>query len=404
MKALFTSLLFFSGLLKSPAQIFADFQTTLGDFTVSLDYLNSPRTVANFLTLAEGTRPWVDSATGQVITDTPYYNGITFHRVASGFVNQAGSQNSLGTDGPGYTFPDETSNGLTFDSPYLFAMANSGPNTNGSQFFITVATPTFLNGIHTIFGSVTSGTAIVDTINAVPTTNEKPDTDVVINSVTIRRVGAPAQAFDEFAQLLPLISAPNLELQFPGPQLLFSQAPNTTALISLGDDLSSWTNLTRTIAPHETAATSFDPTNSLTQTDRQFFTGALVTWPSGAFLPNPLSSHTLTLDAPFSTPITFNFDNTGTAGTWSLPIPNNNLNGTFTVLQVVDNQLWRGALTLNLSGLALGNTPIPFWVLDNIRLDDPSPSQISGRVDGRIFDNTSTFVGNLNGTHTLSLP
>src|SRR5690606_30528949 len=97
----------------------------------------APQTVANFIGLAEGSRAWIDPATGAVMNGEPFYDGITFHRVIEGFMNQAGSRNGLGTDGPGYTFRDETDNGLDHSQPYVLSMANSGPNTNGSQFFVT---------------------------------------------------------------------------------------------------------------------------------------------------------------------------------------------------------------------------------------------------------------------------
>lgn len=188
-------------------QIHADVKTTLGDFTIELNDADTPRTVANFIGLAEGTRPWVDSVTGAVRTGTPFYDGITFHRVIAGFMSQAGSRKGDGTDGPGYTFRDELSPGLTHSGPYVVSMANSGPNTNGSQFFITAAATPHLDGKHTVFGLVTEGREVVDAINVASTNGDSGDR-VVIESIRIRRIGATAEAFDEHAHGLPSVSRP----------------------------------------------------------------------------------------------------------------------------------------------------------------------------------------------------
>ena len=292
------SLLLFAA-LPLQAQIFADFDTTLGDFTVELDYTNSPRAVASFITLAEGSRPWIDSTTGAVQTNKPYYEGITFHRVIDGFVIQAGSQNGTGSDGPGYSFPDEVDNGLSFNTPYLLAMANSGPNTNGSQFFITVGTPTNLNGVHTIFGSVSAGTSVVDTINDVPTSgnpSNRPLTDVVINTVAIRRVGDEATAFDEFSQVLPVIQEVAIEFDFDSenaPLLGFTQPPASTINIRQSEDLMNWevvdssnfldSSLLYRSSASPSAVRSYsannDPNTNFSP-PQLFFTPSLTVWPN----------------------------------------------------------------------------------------------------------------------------
>lgn len=154
----------------------------------------------------------MNPVTGAVVTDTPYYNGITFHRVIKDFMSQTGSRKGDGTDGPGYTFRDEVNNGLTHSGPHVVSMANSGTNTNGAQFFITdVATP-HLDGKHTVFGTISGGQAVVDEINNVQTTNDKPVVPVVIHTIAIRRVGAAAIAFDVQAQGLPEVKSPKTTL------------------------------------------------------------------------------------------------------------------------------------------------------------------------------------------------
>ena len=161
------AILFALGAIATPlhAQLYADVTTTMGDFTLELFYEESPKTVANFVSLAEGSRKWIDPVTGIVQVNKPYFDGIIFHRVIDGFMNQVGSPQGTGSDGPGYTFPDEVDNGLLHDEPYLLSSANSGPHTNGSQFFITVVVTNWLDGIHTVFGKVSSGTDVIDAIN-----------------------------------------------------------------------------------------------------------------------------------------------------------------------------------------------------------------------------------------------
>lgn len=154
--------------------VFADFSTTLGDFTVKLAMEGAPRTVANFASLAEGSRPWVDPLNGVVRYDTPYYDGIIFHRVIEGFMNQGGCPLGIGDSGPGYRFRNEFEGGL-LHVRHVISMTNSGPNTNGSQFFITVGETPWLNGLHTVFGGVVAGGDVADAINAVETgPDDKP--------------------------------------------------------------------------------------------------------------------------------------------------------------------------------------------------------------------------------------
>ena len=192
--------------LPGESQIFADVSTSMGNFTIQLHHQAAPLAVANFITLAQGTRPWIDSTTGAVRSNQPFYNGLTFHRVAPGFVIQTGSRKGDGSDGPGYTFPDELGTGFSHSAPHVVSMANNGLNTNGSQFFITDAAAPYLDVRHSIFGFVSSGGAVVDAINAVPTgANERPLSPVTLHEVVIRRVGSSALAFNEHAQPLPVV-------------------------------------------------------------------------------------------------------------------------------------------------------------------------------------------------------
>jgi peptidyl-prolyl cis-trans isomerase A (cyclophilin A) len=167
----------------------ATLHTTKGDIKVTLFPDQAPKTVRNFTGLAEGTKEWVHPKLNAK-SMAPLYDGTIFHRVIPGFMIQGGDPLGTGTGGPGYRFEDEANPELTFDRPYLLAMANAGPNTNGSQFFITVAPTAWLNFKHTIFGEVADQESrdVVDLIAAVPTgAQDRPVENVVINSITIER-------------------------------------------------------------------------------------------------------------------------------------------------------------------------------------------------------------------------
>jgi peptidyl-prolyl cis-trans isomerase A (cyclophilin A) len=167
--------------------VYAQIQTSLGPIEVKLFPNHAPKTVTNFVELAEGTREWTDPATGTKAAKK-LYDGTIFHRVISGFMIQGGDPLGRGTGGPGYQFGDEIHPELAFTKPYLLAMANSGPGTNGSQFFVTVAPTQWLTGKHTIFGEVTGGTDIVDAIAKTDVdSGDRPRTPVTIDSVTIER-------------------------------------------------------------------------------------------------------------------------------------------------------------------------------------------------------------------------
>ena len=166
--------------------MYAHFVTNYGDFTVRLLPEKAPKTVANFVGLAEGT---IDPVTGKPGKSKPYYDGLTFHRIIDGFMIQGGDPTGTGTGGPGYRFADEIDKSHKFDQAGIMAMANAGPNTNGSQFFITVAPYPQLPTNYTIFGEVVEGLDVVQKIGKVRTgANDKPLQPVVMKTVTIERV------------------------------------------------------------------------------------------------------------------------------------------------------------------------------------------------------------------------
>ncbi len=165
---------------------FATLKTNMGSVTVKLYPQDAPKTVKNFVGLATGEKEWRNPATGETKKGVSLYAGTIFHRVIPGFMIQGGDPLGTGTGDPGYRFEDEVQSGRTFDRVGLLAMANAGPGTNGSQFFITTSTPTYLNGKHTIFGEVIKGYEVVEAISKVPRGQaDRPVQPVVIENITV---------------------------------------------------------------------------------------------------------------------------------------------------------------------------------------------------------------------------
>jgi peptidyl-prolyl cis-trans isomerase A (cyclophilin A) len=175
--------------LPSEPGLYAVIYTTMGNIVCLLYDKTAPKIVENFRGLATGTKPWKDFKTGKM-RHTPLYSGTTFHRVIPGFMIQGGDPSGDGTGEPGYKIPDEIDPKLDFSQKGVLAMANSGPNTNGCQFFITVGPAEHLNGDFSIFGKVVSGQDVADAISNVPRdeANDKPKEPVVIKAIAIRTV------------------------------------------------------------------------------------------------------------------------------------------------------------------------------------------------------------------------
>jgi peptidyl-prolyl cis-trans isomerase A (cyclophilin A) len=160
-----------------PNEMYANFDTTEGKFKVKLFVDEAPKTVENFVSLAEGAK-----------TGTPFYNGLIFHRVIPNFMVQGGCPEGTGRGGPGYKFSDEFHPDLRHSKPGILSMANAGPNTNGSQFFITVAETSWLDNKHSVFGEVVEGYDVVEKISKLPrNAQDRPNNDVKVNSVQIER-------------------------------------------------------------------------------------------------------------------------------------------------------------------------------------------------------------------------
>jgi peptidyl-prolyl cis-trans isomerase A (cyclophilin A) len=167
--------------------LMATLHTSEGDIDIELYDERVPRTVENFVGLATGEREWEDPETGETRTD-PLYQDVPFHRVISGFMLQTGDPTGTGRGGPGYTFDDEFHDELGHDGPGVVSMANRGPDTNGSQFFITLDAQPHLDGRHAVFGEVTDGMDVVEAIGSVETDgDDKPTEEILLESVTVDR-------------------------------------------------------------------------------------------------------------------------------------------------------------------------------------------------------------------------
>lgn len=174
--------------LNQPPGLYAVFDTTMGRIVCRLLPDKAPETVQNFVDLASGTKRWMDIKQ-KTWVQRRFYDGLIFHRVIPDFMIQGGDQTGTGTGGVGYKFKDEFSPDLTFDKPGKLAMANAGPNTNGSQFFITVAPTEWLDHRHTIFGEVVEGQSVVKAISLIRCdSNDRPLTPVVMTTATIAEV------------------------------------------------------------------------------------------------------------------------------------------------------------------------------------------------------------------------
>ncbi len=227
-----------------PDGLYARFVTSWGEFWCRLEFERAPRTVANFVGLAEGTRPWLDFQS-PALRRRPFYDGLRFHRIIPGFMNQGGSRNGLGTDGPGYRFADEFHPQLRHDRPGILSMANSGPHSNGSQFFITVAPAPWLDDRHAVFGEVVLGYEVVTNINLRAGTPEgTPREEVILEQVRILRKGTAAEAFRPDAVTPPLPDwqpvTSTLLLHADRLWLDYAARPDRVYYVFLGTDLVRW--------------------------------------------------------------------------------------------------------------------------------------------------------------------
>ncbi len=276
--------------------LYAEFQTTLGAFTCQLDMERAPRTVANFVGLATGERAWL--TTEGRVRNTPFYDGLQVHRVIAGFMIQGGSPNGQGTDGPGYAVRDEFHSELRHDAAGVLSMANSGPNSNGSQFFVTVAPTSWLDDVHSVFGRVVDGLEVVTAISQVAVDADgRPLTPVVLEHVVIRRIGTAAAAFDVTAWNLPVVTPLRAGLSATGGDVLRVQFPreaHTAYRMYDSTDLSAWEENDLGIELDAPRADGFDV--HANGAARGFFSLARIRYAESTRAPPELLGRTLALN------------------------------------------------------------------------------------------------------------
>lgn len=375
--------------------IFADFTTTLGDFSVKLAMDEAPRTVANFVSLAEGSRPWIDPRNGAVRYETPFYEGIIFHRVMAGFMSQGGCPLGTGTSGPGYRFRDEFEGGLLHER-HVISMANSGADSNGSQFFITDVPTPWLNGGHTVFGHVVAGGDVVDAINAVDTApNDKPLEPVVIQSIAIRRVGAAADAFDVHAHDLPVVAGlpGRLEASHVGGVVFHMDpaAPRTFLQAHFSENLKDWTYIGQRYEDNPSITRDRIFLGPLSG-DRAFLQFSQALYPDAA--PSSMANRTLVVDWDNQTR-TFNIGEDGMTGSFTsrsglIATPD-------TIFEtIVFPDLWRGeyAFTTNFSGA--------YSIL--VKITGTTPTHLTGSADVFKYNYTLAIweIEKIGATFTLT--
>jgi len=363
------------------AELLATFNTTRGNVVVALQYTTAPQAVANFITLSQGTRPWVDSSTGRIRKE-PFYNGIKIHRTAndgSFKFAQGGSPKGDGSDGPGYTIKDEFSPSV-LHSPYVLSMANSGPNTNGSQFFFTgsLSQPTF-DYVHTIFGLVTdpASRAVVDAmITAGPNAT-------TINSIAIARTDPAAVAFDEQAQLLPVVFQPAGSLAVSrGISATWNyQTPATTGdVLNVFRSETMAANSWQELASHHTGigGTQASPVSTSAVLDdasgpKAFYQLSIARHP-GSVAPSHLSGRTLLMDLGGDL-FQYQFNSAGTGGLATIiPASGSNFSFSFNTLDLASGG-HNIIVILENPGLASQYR----YFLVKVGCDSASTTQIDGR-------------------------
>ncbi len=331
---IFLSLTVLVGTQTASAQIYADLtlaqgSTSLGTARVLLYHDKAPRTVANFIGLATGQRNWIDISTGRVQVGRPFYDGLTFHRLIHNFMIQGGDPLGNGMGGPGYKFQDEFHPTLSHDSEYLLSMANSGVNTNGSQFFITLSTPTYLDFKHSIFGKVIddatypNSRALIDGFKdatAFPTAGQDlPITPIIITSIAFS--GPDYASFDihDPAHKLPIVNPQPITLShdpaIPQFDLNWDTDPKYDYLIYNSNDLSTW-NLAGNLLSMDDNPDYQININGLATTSKGFYTVTKIDYGDVPIAPQNVlaDGNSLTLNSNGGSLI-LNFNTNG--GTWS---------------------------------------------------------------------------------------
>jgi cyclophilin family peptidyl-prolyl cis-trans isomerase len=293
--------------------LYAAFETSMGSFTCQLHYAEAPLTCANFVGLAEGSQAYMCPTSGAVKAGS-YYDGLIFHRVITNFMIQGGCPLGTGGSGPGYAFPDEFTNTLRHASAGVLSMANSGPQSNGSQFFITTVATPHLDDVHSVFGSVVDGMAVVRAIESTPVISNRPVTDVVMHSVRIVRIGAAAEAFSVTNQPLPVVSPLSIDLEVDSTRVVVSCVHSNYVEIKpfRSEDLGSWQLITSVYNSMSDQVWRVQEADGKTQ---QFYRGAQIDYPlamSGS-ITNVVGKHLVFTNGAETFDFRLTGENTGTS-------------------------------------------------------------------------------------------
>jgi cyclophilin family peptidyl-prolyl cis-trans isomerase len=361
----------------------------LGEFACRLEFEKVPRTVANFVGLAEGSWPFVDDLSGHA-AKRPFYDGIVFHRVVPGFVIQAGSPNGQGTDGPGYTFRDEFNSSLRHSKAGILSMANSGPHSNGSQFFVTLAPTAWLNDLHSVFGEVVDGMNVVTNV-------AQGD---VIAGVTILRNGAAARAFVPSGQGLPESAGvpASIVLQSDAVRLNYSQTANSEFFVYHSDrvDAKAWAQVAgQEMLGTAPVASTRDVTAVSAGKPAKFYEVVRVQYPDPIHTPATVASKLVRLTDTGGFVIAFSLSS-ATSGTYTFTQGASVLGPNPVSSYSWTQEAYRGRLVTGISGLAYGNDPV---VQASVNLLPLSPT--NGTYSGSLGTATGQSVP-IKGTFGIS--
>ena len=303
--------------------LFAIIETTKGTIRAQLEYEKVPTVVANFVGLIEGTQTSLDLLSGALNESSGFYDDMIFHRMIDDFMIQTGSPNRRGTDGPGYVFQDEFHPSLTHE-PFVLSMANSGPNSNGSQFFIPVKETPWLNNVHSVFGEIVEGTDVVTAISKVATDQgDRPVEEVTLKSIKIERIGAAAEAFSVESVQLPVVR--HLKSTWRRTDGLFRLEskfqPNSDVQLYASPNLQEWTSERIAFFGDDEATPDLpvDVSDVVTGRRTNFFRIAEIAYPTVVFPPPFVIGKTLETSitrfgsSPTSSSLLYQF-NTPTTG------------------------------------------------------------------------------------------
>jgi peptidyl-prolyl cis-trans isomerase A (cyclophilin A) len=386
------------------ANLEADITTSQGMVTVVLEHARAPRAVANFMTLADGSRRWVDSRNGAV-NDGPFYAGLAFHRVentAGSKLAECGSMDGSGSDDPGFRFPDEVDETLIHE-PYVMAYASEGPNTNGSRFYFTgnVSIPD-RDGRNVVFGKIPSaaGRQVIDAIIAAG------EGGTTLISVSIRRTDPAAEAFDETAVPLPVVHPVSGGLGVTPGVAARMDAPRgvmTTLQAHASEDLAGWEPHFRSFVGIDDAVPTQPEVIDAAEVPRRFYQFSRVDFPDAGGA-SDFAGRTLVINTPGTGPISYEFDESGLAGTYlNTPLPGAPLffSGPFHVRTEIPARYDAHGFSVLLYADGLGGAPMN-WIRGGY--DEIGPGAVTGRQITGLFDAEMNPVFEDSGDMELSRP